>query len=100
MIVGAVAASDTDVARAVLVLLPSRPDLAERVRDGLGARRERAAVVDDALIPESAVAAAVRALQLAGVVAVSSRPLSAESLVQIESFAEGGVVLGEADVLR
>ncbi|WP_263368328.1 sulfate adenylyltransferase subunit CysN [Edaphobacter bradus] len=104
MIVGAVAVSDTYVARAVLVLVPSRPELAERVRDGLGARGERAAVVDDALIPESAVAAAVRALQLAGVVAVSSRELSAESLAQIESFAEGGVVLGEGlddnEVLR
>ena len=41
------------------------------------ARGERAVVIDDALIPDSAVAAVVHALDLAGVIAVSSRTLGA-----------------------
>ncbi|HUD23619.1 MAG TPA: sulfate adenylyltransferase subunit CysN [Acidobacteriaceae bacterium] len=70
-----------------LILLPGRAELAARVRDALVAHGGRAVVIDDPLIPESAVAAAVRALDLAGVIAVSTRALSPATLTEIESFA-------------
>jgi bifunctional enzyme CysN/CysC/sulfate adenylyltransferase subunit 1 len=61
-------------------------------------------LVDDALIPDAALAGAVRALQMAGVVAVTARALDVEILATVEGFAEDGVLLGEgldeAAVLR
>ena len=59
------------------------------------ARGERAVLVDDALIPDTAMAAVVRALELAGVVAVSSRRLDAATLGEIEGFANGAVLIGD-----
>jgi bifunctional enzyme CysN/CysC/sulfate adenylyltransferase subunit 1 len=52
-----------------------RGDLAGAValREELSAQGRAAVLVDDALIPESALVAAVRALQLAGVTAISAR---------------------------
>ena len=104
MIVGTVEVSDADSTRAVLVSVPGRPELAGQVRDALGARGERAVVIDDALIPDDALVAVVRALQLGGVVAVSSRALPVEMLKEIGSFAEGCLVTGEGldddEVLR
>jgi bifunctional enzyme CysN/CysC/sulfate adenylyltransferase subunit 1 len=76
---------------AALILLPGRGELAVRVRDALAARGERALVIDDALIPDSAVPAVVRALQLAGVIAVSSRRLAQATIAEMESFKAGGV---------
>ncbi len=49
MIVAAVDSSIDEERRAVLVLVPGQVELAERVREGLVARGERAVVVDDAL---------------------------------------------------
>jgi len=69
--------------RSSLLLLPGRAALAARAKDALVARGERAIVIDDALIPDSAVPAVVRALQLAGVVAVSSRTLPQAMLAEI-----------------
>jgi bifunctional enzyme CysN/CysC/sulfate adenylyltransferase subunit 1 len=66
------------------------------VQDALGSCGERAVVIDDALIPDSAVAAVVRALDLAGVIAISSRKLTAEALAAIESFAPGAVRVEES----
>jgi bifunctional enzyme CysN/CysC/sulfate adenylyltransferase subunit 1 len=100
MIVAAVESSVEDERRAVLVLVPGRAELAEQVREALIARGERAVVVDDALIPDDSLVGVVRALQLAGVVAVSARVLDAGVLAEIESFAEGGVVSDEDEVLR
>jgi len=109
MIVGTAESAEDEVEQAALVLVPGREDLAERVRDGLEARGQRAAVIDDALIPDQALVAAVRALTLAGGTAITSRALSAEAqshLVQaIEAFAEGrkvvaGEGLDEDEVLR
>ena len=104
MIVAAVESSLEDERRAVLVLMPGRTELAERVREALSVQGERAVSIDDALIPDAALAGVVRALQLAGVVAVSARVLGPEVLAQIESFAESGVVFGEGlkddEVLR
>ena len=104
MIVGAAEASDEDAERALLVLVPGRTALAERVRDALGARGERAVVIDDALISDGALVDVVRALQLAGVVAVSARVLDESALAQLESFAKKGLVVGdgldEDEILR
>jgi bifunctional enzyme CysN/CysC/sulfate adenylyltransferase subunit 1 len=80
---------------ASLILLPGRAELAERVRDALLARGERAVVIDDAMIPDAALAAVVRALDLAGVVAISSRRLGAAILREIESIANGAVLVEE-----
>ena len=68
------------------------------------ARGARAVVIDDALIPDSAVAAVVRALQLAGVTAVSARALSQATIAEIEGFAPGSARvedgLDEAAILQ
>ncbi|HEY6375356.1 MAG TPA: sulfate adenylyltransferase subunit CysN [Edaphobacter sp.] len=104
MIIGAVEASRENAGRTVLVSLPGRVTLAERVRDALGARGEQAVVIDDALISENAFVSVVRALQLAGVVAISARVLEASVLAQMKNFADGGLVLGDGldddEVLR
>ena len=95
MIVGPVEASDEDSKRAVFVLVPGKVALAERVRDVLGARGQRCVVIDDALIPDDALVGVVRALQLAGVVAVSARVLDESVLSRVESFAKKGLVVGD-----
>ena len=99
MIVGPVAATASfaspetteaslgDARRPTLILLPGRAELAVRVRDALIARGERAVVIDDSLIPDPAVAAVVHALDLAGVIAVSSRKLAKDVVAEIEGFA-------------
>jgi bifunctional enzyme CysN/CysC/sulfate adenylyltransferase subunit 1 len=95
MIVGPVAdgtkASLSGASRVSLILLPGRAELAARVREALVARGQRAVSIDDSLIPETAVAAVVRALDLAGVIAVSSRTLSPGVISDIEGFALGTV---------
>lgn len=91
-------ATDTKLktaARTVLVWIPEQKSIADRVTEALELRGERAVRIDDALIPDAALAGVVRALQLAGVVAVSARPLDVDALAQIERFADDGVVLGE-----
>jgi sulfate adenylyltransferase subunit 1 (EFTu-like GTPase family) len=96
MIVGPAAempAGDTKVP--TLILLPERSELAAWLADTLTARGERALAIDDALIPDSAVPAVVRALQLAGVIAVSSRTLAQTTIEEIESFGAGGVRVEE-----
>ena len=77
MITGASQAVD-DAADGVpaVVLLPGRPALAEQLREHLEAHGYRAAVIDDELIPDDALLAVVRALDLAGVTAISARSLA------------------------
>jgi bifunctional enzyme CysN/CysC/sulfate adenylyltransferase subunit 1 len=94
MIVGpAVEATLGGSSRLSLIVLPGRHDFAHHVLDALTARGERAVVIDDPLIPDSAVAAVVRALDLAGVTAISARVLSKAAIAEIESFASGSVRL-------
>ena len=85
----------TGASKVSLILLPGRDELAAHVRDALLARRERAVVIDDSLIPDSAVAAVVRALDLAGVTAISSRALLPATIAEIEGFASGVVRLDD-----
>jgi bifunctional enzyme CysN/CysC/sulfate adenylyltransferase subunit 1 len=101
MIVGPVEAADStaegaaaslgDARRPALILLPGRAELAGRVCDALLARGERAVVIDDPLIADSAVVAVVRALELAGVIAISSRGLPQTVIAEIECYAPGAV---------
>ncbi|MDR3388970.1 MAG: GTP-binding protein, partial [Rudaea sp.] len=98
MIVAAAEHAETALSgasKASLILLPGRGELAAHVRDALVARGDRAVVIDDGLIPDSAVAAVVRALDLAGVIAVSARALSQDTIAEIESFAAGAVRLDD-----
>ena len=64
--------------RPTLCLLPGRPLDAERLLATFVAGGEHAILIDDPDIPDSAVPAVVRALQLAGVIAVTSRLLDPE----------------------
>jgi len=95
MIVASIETSTETAARTVLVWIPEQQPLAARVVEALQLRGERALLVDDALIPDVALAGAVRALQLAGVIAVTARSLDVDALARIEGFAEDGVLLGE-----
>jgi bifunctional enzyme CysN/CysC/sulfate adenylyltransferase subunit 1 len=99
MIVGAAQSASEVGSRAALVLVPGRPELAQRVSEALEIRLQRVAVIDDALIPDDALVPVVRALELAGVTAVTARLLSVERLAEVvravEGFAEGAVVVGE-----
>jgi bifunctional enzyme CysN/CysC/sulfate adenylyltransferase subunit 1 len=95
MIVAAMETSAERSSRTVLVWVPEQKPVAAQVIEALQLRGERAVLVDDALIPGVALAGAVRALQLAGVIAVTARSLDVDALAQIEGFAEDGVLLGE-----
>jgi bifunctional enzyme CysN/CysC/sulfate adenylyltransferase subunit 1 len=85
-----VAQTSAGPATASLILLPGHPDRAARVRDALLSRGDRAILIDDPLIADSAIPSVIRALELAGIIAVSSRTLPQAMLAEIESFA--GVV--------
>jgi hypothetical protein len=100
MIVAGVESSIEEERQMVLVLVPGQVELAERVREGLLARGVRAVVVDDGLIPEDSLVGVVRALQLAGVMAISTREIGEEYLLRIQEFAAGGVVSDQDEVLR
>ena len=92
MIVESAAQTATEHAkRPSLILLPGNEALAGRVRDALSARGERVLVIDDALIPDAAVPAVVRALHLAGVVAISARKLPQATIAEVEAFESGAV---------
>ena len=84
--------STEHAAKTSLLLLPGKAALAVRVKDALLARGEHAIVIDDPLIPDSAVAAVIRALDFAGVTAISSRALAPAILSAIEDFAQGAVL--------
>jgi bifunctional enzyme CysN/CysC/sulfate adenylyltransferase subunit 1 len=82
--------------RPALILLPERAEFTQQVRDALTSLGERAVVIDDPLIADSAVAAVVRALDMAGVIALSSRALSQAVIAEIEGFASGAVRVEES----
>jgi sulfate adenylyltransferase large subunit len=74
MIVSAAEESDgKSVFSPAFVLLRGDAASASRVREAFHARHRSAVLIDDELIPDDAVVAAVRALQLAGVTAISAR---------------------------
>jgi bifunctional enzyme CysN/CysC/sulfate adenylyltransferase subunit 1 len=108
MITGKAEIADQDSTHAALILLPGRAELAERLREDFEARGRRAVIVDDPLIPEGSLIAAVRALHLAGVTAISARAVTADIAAAIrqavETFADDGVLAGEGlsddEVLR
>jgi bifunctional enzyme CysN/CysC/sulfate adenylyltransferase subunit 1 len=99
MIVGKAESATEDSTSAAFILVPGRYELAERLREELEAHGRRAVIVDDPLIPDGSVIAAVRALYLAGVTAISARAVPADTRAEliraIEGFAESGVLLGD-----
>ena len=99
MITGKAEATAQDREHAALILLPGRAELAERLREDLEAHGRRAVIVDDPLIPEGSLIAAVRALHLVGVTAISARALTAEVAagieLAVETFADSGVLAGD-----
>jgi hypothetical protein len=83
--------------RPVLCLLPGRPQDAERLLATFLAGGERAILIDHPDIPDESVPAVVRALQLAGVIAVTSRLLDPEIEAATVTVAGSSVLrLGES----
>ncbi|MDE1177801.1 MAG: sulfate adenylyltransferase subunit CysN [Edaphobacter sp.] len=100
MITGASKAlDDTANGAPALVLLPGRPAIAERLREQMEAHGYRAVVIDDDLIPEESLVAVIRALDLAGVTAITSRALASDAvdgLVHaVSGFTQRGVLRGD-----
>ena len=79
------------------LFLPGDEAAAISLREELHHQGHRAVIVDDPLIPESALVAVTRALQLAGVTAISARAaLSAETVAALQSSTEDHFVQGLA----
>ncbi|WP_158823160.1 sulfate adenylyltransferase subunit CysN [Granulicella sp. S156] len=77
------------------LFLPGDEAAAISLREELHHHGQRAVIVDDPLIPESALVAVTRALQLAGVTAISARAaLSAETVTALQSSTEDHFVQG------
>jgi bifunctional enzyme CysN/CysC/sulfate adenylyltransferase subunit 1 len=99
MIVDGVDIAGEHGSQAALVFVSGRPELAERLRDAMEARGQRAVLIDDALIGDDALTAVVRALDMAGVTAITARKLPADALADVarsvREFAGGNVVVGD-----
>jgi len=79
------------------LFLPGDENAAISLREELHHHGHRAVIVDDPLIPESALVAVTRALQLAGVTAISARTvLSSETVAALQSSTEDHFVQGLA----
>jgi sulfate adenylyltransferase large subunit len=83
----ATAQSNESTTHPAFILLRGRHELATQLRDALAAHGERAVVIDDPLIPDSSIPAVVRALDLAGVIAISSRVLGQTIIAELQSGA-------------
>ncbi|HSY37823.1 MAG TPA: sulfate adenylyltransferase subunit CysN [Acidobacteriaceae bacterium] len=91
----------THAADAGFVWLRGLPDEAVTLRDALRRRGLAAVIVDDSLIPEASLPGVVRALQLAGVRAISARPsLNASTLAAIEEVAGEETIESLADASK
>jgi sulfate adenylyltransferase large subunit len=85
MIVAAVAPLEKDAIQttgAGFVWLRGLPEEAAALRDALRNQGRTAVIVDDPSIPEGSLAGAVRALQLAGVTAISARAVLNDSTLE------------------
>jgi len=92
MIVDAVEPAGRETAAgkvAGFVWLRDKPREAAAFRDALRERGRAAVIVDDALIPEVALAGVVRALQLAEVTAISARAALSDSTIEAVRTAAG-----------
>ena len=80
----------------VFVYAPGEMETLLEAKEKLKAQGISAVLVDDALIPEISLAGAVRALQLAGVVALSSNAdLTPETLAALRQLAPDGFLGGD-----
>jgi bifunctional enzyme CysN/CysC/sulfate adenylyltransferase subunit 1 len=77
------------------LVLAASPHIAANLVAALTARGDRAVLIDDPLIADSALPSVIRALSLAGVIAVSSRTLPQAILAEVESFA--GIIRPQDD---
>ena len=76
-----------------LIHLPGQVQALQDLLASLVAAGQRAVIIDDPLIPESSLPAVVRALQLAGVIALSAREeISPDSTVALRALAHAGYV--------
>ena len=84
MILAAVSITEvkSDAVPSAFIWLRGQPEKALAFRDQLRERGRAAVIVDDALIPETALGGVVRALQLAKVTAVSARNSLSESTLR------------------
>jgi sulfate adenylyltransferase large subunit len=77
------------------ILLQGEETTAITLREELHHIGQRAVIIDDPLIPESALPAVARALQLAGVTAISARTgLTAETIAALKASTEEHFVAG------
>jgi len=77
------------------ILLPGEEAAAITLREELHHLGQRAVIVDDPLIPESSLPAVARALQLAGVTAISARTgLATETITALKASTEEHFVAG------
>ena len=89
--------------RSSLIAVPGRAALAERLTEILTARGQHAVLIDDPLIPDSALSAVLRALDLAGVTAITARTLTPELTEALSASARSAVHLldtAEDDILQ
>ena len=99
--VGAAMLTEVSDTPTSISLQPSRPALIlsrghlAMTEAAIEAMKGRAVVIDDPLIPDAALVGVVRALQLAGLTAVSARAFNTASLAAIEAFAPGAVMQAE-----
>jgi sulfate adenylyltransferase large subunit len=101
MIVAAIEVRESAAKAAAFVWLRGALSEAEVLVETLRERGRAALIVDDALIPESALAGAVRALQMAGVTAVSARAALGEATVTALRAVAGEAYFEQAnDVLE
>jgi sulfate adenylyltransferase large subunit len=101
MIVAATETREAVVRAAAFVWLRDAPSDAETLVEALRERGRPAVMVDDALIPEGSLAGAVRALQMAGVTAVSARAeLSEVTLAALRDVAGEAYFESASDALE
>jgi phosphoribosylpyrophosphate synthetase len=101
MIVAATETREAVVRAAAFVWLRDAPSDAETLVEALRERGRPAVMVDDALIPEGSLAGAVRALQMAGVTAVSARAeLSEATLAALRDVAGEAYFESASDALE
>jgi sulfate adenylyltransferase subunit 1 (EFTu-like GTPase family) len=79
-----------------LIHLPGRPALAAQIHDALRAEGHSAVLLDDAHIAPEHIDAAIRAVQLAGAVAVTSAIIAPATLSAIQKFVDDAHVLAPA----
>ena len=89
------AAPTAIIKRPSLILLPGEAEALRALQAGLQTEGEAAVIVDDDLIPEASLPRGVRALQLAGVIALSAKTTLLPHVLQaLRTVAGEGLIEG------